>query len=274
MSFSPRRPCRLSAFVFIFLCVVSIASSSNAFSATSKQTKLYFDISIPTPSREEIPVGRITFHLTPPDHPDYLPLHTSNLMSLASSQRRSIDPKATYIGCNFQYSPATIEDGSFRYRWSHQCDGYGRNGIQTTSSSGAATNYDEPFTDPERLKEVCHKCGGGVYYGRRYDDILSGLANEGQDVAILLTVPIRGGSRFSIVRVNESPKEWGERLLLNSVVVGYLDCNADGRFGGDDSDANDADENSPTSLDVLRAMARQRFGPPTIVDCGVISSEI
>ena len=114
-----------------------------------------------------------------------------------------------------------------------------------------------------------------MYYGRRYEEILDELANEGQDVVILLTVPIRGSSRFSIVRVSESPREWGERLLLNSAVVGYLDCNADGRFGGDDSDANDADdENSPTSLDVLRAMARQRVGPPKIVDCGVISSEI
>lgn len=44
-------------------------------------------------------------------------------MSLASSQRKSIDPKATYEGCLFQYSPSTIEDGSMRYKWGHVCEG-------------------------------------------------------------------------------------------------------------------------------------------------------
>lgn len=31
----------------------------------------------------------------------------------------------------FQFSPATIDDGSFRYKYSHSVDGYGRNAIQT-----------------------------------------------------------------------------------------------------------------------------------------------
>ena len=57
----------------------------------------------------------------------------------------------------------------------------------------------------------------------------------------------------------------GKRLLLNSACVGYLDCSGDGTFGGGGS----GDGDSPTSLEVLRFMAKQRHGPPKIVDCGV-----
>ena len=94
---------------------------------------------------------------------------------------------------------------------------------------------------------------------------------EGSDApAILLTVPIHGpgagSSKFAIVRVSESPREWGERLLLNSAVVGFLDCNADGGFGDDTNDGRD-------SLDVLRAMAKQKIGVPTILGCGVEVNE-
>jgi len=90
---------------------------------------------------------------------------------------------------------------------------------------------------------------------------------------VLLTVPIHGPksgtSKFSIVRVGESPREWGERLLLNSAVIGHLDCSADGRIveeGIDDTD--DSERVNP--MDVLRAMAQQRMGLPTIINCGSI----
>ncbi len=91
--------------------------------------------------------------------------------------------------------------------------------------------------------------------------------------AVLLTVPIHGPksgtSKFSIVRVGESPREWGERLLLNSAVIGYLDCTADGRIvEGGVGDANDSERVHP--MDVLRAMSQQRMGPPTIINCGTI----
>jgi len=106
----------------------SIASSNDDDILSA--TKVYFDIAIATP-KEEIPLGRLTFSLTPSTHPYYLPLHTSNLVSLASSKRKSVDSKATYEGCTFQYSPAAIEDGSFRYKWGHVMIGNGRNAIQT-----------------------------------------------------------------------------------------------------------------------------------------------
>ena len=105
-------------------------------------------------------------------------------------------------------------------------------------------------------------------------------------VAVLLTVPIHGPgagtSKFSIVRVGESPKELGERLLHSSAVLGYLDCVVDGSFGGTDSGGDDdgtrevavggGGRPAITALGVLREMARQRMGPPKIVDCGVTSS--
>ena len=99
-----------------------ISSSFNHDADATTANKIFFDIAIQSPT-EEIELGRLTFHLTPPNHPHYLPLHISNFISLASSQRKSIDSKATYEGCLFQYSPSTIEDGSMRYKWGHVCEG-------------------------------------------------------------------------------------------------------------------------------------------------------
>ena len=98
------------------------------------------------------------------------------------------------------------------------------------------------------------------------------LSEEDADdnAAVLLTVPISGPgfgtSKFSIVRVSESPREWGERLLKNSAVVGFLDCSANGGFGEDTNDGR-------CSLQVLRAMAKQKIGVPTIVACGAEMNE-
>jgi len=246
-------------------------SSNDDDNASSLATKVYFDIAISTP-KEEITLGRLTFNLTPSTHPYYLPLHISNLVSLASSKRKSIDSKATYEGCTFQYSPAAIEDGSFRYKWGHVMIGNGRNAIQTKLVSGKELGWDEPFSDPQRVKESSHSSFGGVYYGQSYQEIAELLAKDGQDVVVVLTVPIQGPgagtSKFSIVRVSESPQEWGERLLHNSAIIGYLDCSA--LADGTSRDDDDVEEGDPTALDVLQAMARQKVGPPKIISSGVI----
>ena len=243
----------------------AVVSTTRAHSLAA--TKVYFDIAISTP-KEEITLGRLTFNLTPSSHPYYLPLHISNLVSLAESKRKSIDSKATYEGCTFQYSPAAIEDGSFRYKWGHVMVGNQRNAIQIKSISGEELNWDEPFSDPQCVKESSHSSFGGVYYGQSYEEIVDLLAKDGQDVVVVLTVPIQGlgsgTSKFSIVRVSESPQEWGERLLHNSAVVGYLDCSAPSR------DDDIMEEGVPTGLDVLQAMARQKVGPPKIISSGVI----
>lgn len=253
--------------------LIQSVQSSEGSTSDDQYDKIYFDIGVKTQPNNQhgskiLNVGRLWFNLTPTNHPHYLPLHISNLCSLAASKRKAIDSKATYVGCTFQFSPATIDDGSFRYRWGHQCDGYGRNGIQASLASGRVTDWDEPFSDPERIKECAHDSFGGKYYGWRYDEISSLLSTEeggGDTAAILLTVPIHGPgagtSKFSIVRVSESPREWGERLLLNSAVIGFLDCTANGGFGDDTDDGRN-------SLQVLRAMAQQKIGVPTIVGCG------
>ena len=191
--------------------------------------QVFFDIEVANQ-----PVGRLVFTLT---NPSPLPLHTENLIKLCKGERRGIDPKAHYIGCEFDFSPATVEDGMGRYRWGHVMKGRGRNAI------GRA---DAAIVDHENEAKHQHSCFGGQYYGDKYIEI-------DNDPGVLLTVPIvgpgRGSSRFSIVRVGESPKEWGERLLLNCGVVGRLD---------------------PASIETLHAMARQRQGPPTITDAGVL----
>jgi hypothetical protein len=188
---------------------------------------IYFDIEI-----QETSIGRLIFHLT---NPSSLPLHAENVIQLAKGSRRGIDPRAHYVGCEFDYSPAAIEDGMGRYRWGHSLKGRGRNAI------GRA---DQTIVDQANQLKNTRSCFGGQYYGDEY------IPSQ-DDPGVLLTVPILGpgygSSKFTIVRVGESPKEWQERLLINSGVIGRLD---------------------PSCLEVLHTMARQRVGPPKVVNAG------
>ena len=203
--------------------------------------RIYFDIEV-----QDTPVGRLVFELAGPSP---LPLHTENIIQLCKGSRRGIDPLAHYVGCEFDYSPATIEDGSGRYRWGHILKGRGRNAI------GRA---DEPIVDHENLLACTHTCFGGQYYGVKYEegststssnDMTDDDLQSGVVLAVSIAGPGRGSSRLSILRVGESPPEWRERLLLNSGVVGSL---------------------VPESIDTLRTMARQRLGPPKVVASGVL----
>lgn len=203
--------------------------NKNQLSADS----IFFDIEI-----KGTPIGRLIFHMT---NPSPLPLHAENIIQLAKGSRRGIDPKAHYEGCEFDYSPATIEDGMGRYRWGHSLRGRGRNGI------GRA---DEAIVDRENQLQATHSCFGGQYYGIKYVP-----PDDETDPGVILTVPVlgpgHGSSKFSIVRVSESPKEWQERLLLNSGAIGKLD---------------------PSCKEVLQMMARQRIGPPTVSNAGAFKS--
>ena len=217
---------------FIQAVVLAQRYNSRLFSTASDDSisadRIYFDIEV-----AGTPLGRLVFQLV---NPSPLPLHTENLIKLAKGSNRGIDPKAHYVGCQFDYTQDYIEDGMGRYRWGHVCKGRGRNAV------GRA---DQPLSDPENQARNTHSCFGGQYYGDKY--------KEGEYPGVLLTVPVvgpgYGSSRFSIVRVSESPREWGDRLLLNSGVVGRLE---------------------EESLETLHAMARQRNGPPTIVAAGVL----
>lgn len=192
-------------------------------------SSIYMDIEV-----DNQPVGRLIFHLT---NPSPLPVHAENFVQLIKGSRRGIDPKAHYVGCEFDYSPASVEDGMGRYRWGHQLRGRGRNAI------GRA---DQPIADPVNQLRSTHACYGGQYYGDVYTEMED-------DPGVVLTVPVvgpgYGSSKFSIVRVGESPKEWKERLLINSGIIGRMDS---------------------SSLKTLHAMARQRMGPPTLVASGVL----
>mmetsp|Transcript_15016 Transcript_15016/g.22923 ORF Transcript_15016/g.22923 Transcript_15016/m.22923 type:complete len:243 (-) Transcript_15016:246-974(-) len=192
-------------------------------------TKVYFDVEI-----SDEPIGRLVFHLS---EPSPLPLHTENLVKLCTGDMRSIEPSTHYVGCAFEYNANYIEDGSGRYRWGHVMKGRGRNAIGRPG---------ELISDSRNQALCTHSCFGGQYYGEEYIDLEN-------DPGVMLTVqvsgPGRGSSRFSIVRVGESPPEWRERLLLNSGVVGRLD---------------------PESLETLHAMARQIKGPPIIAASGVM----
>lgn len=217
------------------ICNVAPLSSSQDFLESETRGKLtadsiFFDIEVANQ-----PVGRLIFHLT---NPSPLPLHAENIIQLAKGSRRGIDPKAHYVGCEFDFSPNSVEDGMGRYRWGHQLRGRNRNAIGRS---------DQLIVDPESQLKCTHPCFGGQYYGDLY-------VEESDDPGVVLTVPIvgpgRGSSKFSIVRVGESPKEWRERLLINSGVIGRLD---------------------PSCLDVLYAMARQQTGPPTVVCAGAVN---
>ena len=206
--------------------------NDNDASGMISADSIYFDIEVANQ-----PIGRLVFHLT---NPSPLPQHAENIIQLAKGSRRGIDPKAHYVGCEFDFSPVAVEDGMGRYRWSHQLKGRGRNGI------GRA---DQLITDPKSQAECCQSTFGGQYYGDLY-------IRKDNDPGVLLTVPVvgpgYGTSKFSIVRVEESPKEWKDSLLINSGVIGRLDRSC---------------------LEVLHAMARQRIGPPTIVAGGALDSD-
>lgn len=225
----------------------SSSSSSSASPDTPSKTLLtastvYLDVAV-----QNEPVGRLVFHL--PNNPPPLPLHAENFIQLCKGSRRGIDPKAHYVGCEFDFSPTTIEEplkgNGGRYRWAHSCKGRGRNAVGRT---------DQPLSDPASQLQSTHSCFGGQYYGIQYTEGDDDVDDDNdEDPGVMLTVPVvgpgYGSSKFSIVRVGESPPEWRERLLLNAGVIGRMD---------------------PTSLEVLHTMARQTSGPPTIVGAGVL----
>jgi len=198
----------------------------------TNSVRIFLDISVADES-----IGRLVFQI--PD-PGMFPLHTENLIKLCTQERRSIDPRCGYVGCEFQYSPQFIE-GRAQYRWAHVLPGRSRNAV------GQA---EERISDPDAMRRNTHSIYGGIYYGLLYETI------PGYDEdAVLLTVPMagpgRGSTTLSIVRVAESPQEWRERLLLNSAVLGWME---------------------PSCKEVLQFMARQARAPPVVAGSGVLEA--
>lgn len=197
--------------------LLPLAAASPYLSANT----VFLDISI-----QDTDIGRLVFALTIPSP---LPNHAEHFLGLIRGDRRSITPTAHYEGCAFDFSPDFIE-GESRYRWSHICRG---------------RSLETVVVDPENQSQCVHSCYGGQYYGDQY---FADQEDEDVFLAVAIAGPGRGSDRFSIIRVGESPQEWGERLLLNAGVIGRL---VEGH-------------------DVLRILARQRVAPPTIRKAGVI----
>jgi hypothetical protein len=246
---------------------------------TISASSIFLDIGV-----NNEPIGRLIFHLSsmpvPPDddstdddddkattttryyHP--LPIHTENFIQLCKGSYRGIDPRCHYVGCTFDFNPTTIEEPSLslssssssfnsgRYKWSHSSLGRQRNVL----------NGGKPIKDAISTSQCTHTCFGGQYYGWKYSEDKERQQSENDndddddddDPNVMLCVPVSGPyygtTKFSIVRVGESPVEWNERLLLNSGVIGKMDHRS--------------------SYDVLLRMARQTSGPPTILDAGVL----
>jgi len=203
-------------------------------SSSTEPTRIYFDIAIGGNSNDTETIGRLVFNLIYSER--MLPLHAENLIKLATGELRSLDPRCSYLKCQFKHAPQFVETFP-QYRWAHVLDGRGRNAV------GRPT---ERIQDIDSMKACAHSVYGGVYYGLDYNEDLVNASEEG----VVLTVPLvgayRGSTSFSVVRVGESPREWRERLLLSSAVLGFLE----------------------SGIQVLRELARQTSGPPIIVASG------
>lgn len=157
----------------------------------------------------------------------------ANVRRLCSSERTPLDPRLTFRGCAFDFSPSYVEGA--QYKWSHVLKGNGLNAVGQPHAR---------LEERAALARCAHRCYGGCYYGME-------LPSDGPPASVL-TVPVAGpGSgftRIAIVRVRDSPPQWREQLLLNSAVLGALE---------------------PESEPVLLAMARAE-APPVVTGCGVL----
>ena len=210
--------------------------STESKATTSKTGRIFFDIEV---NKEEI--GQLIFRIdTSEELPTYI--YASNVMKLCTGARTSIDPKCKYVGCQFQHSPQSVETFP-QYRWTHVLSGNARNAV------GVPT---ERISIDPKMALCAHSLYGGQYYGRQYIPVDENNDDSDNPYGVYLTVPLvgpqRGSSSFSIVRVDESPQEWRERLLLNSAVLGILE----------------------SGIETLWAMARQTVGPPTIIRSGIL----
>lgn len=206
---------------------------------SSAPDRVYLDVSVVEDESSRTTVtGRLVFAGLRGSR-SLLPRSVDNLVRLCDGSARSIDPRCDYVRCRFRHSPQFVE-GFPQYRWAHVLDGRG-----VSSARGGERVTD----DPEDLRRCARTVYGGTYYGLEYAE---NNDDDDDDSGVLLTVPLVGAQRgltgLSIVRVGESPPEWRERLLLNSAVLGYLE----------------------SGVEILRAMARQTDGPPTVVASGTL----
>mmetsp|Transcript_30379 Transcript_30379/g.66371 ORF Transcript_30379/g.66371 Transcript_30379/m.66371 type:complete len:229 (-) Transcript_30379:287-973(-) len=170
-----------------------VGRSSLSVVAESSRPRAFMDISC-----DEEAAGRLVFEL----YPEYAPQTVENFATLMSGERRSIDPSLSYKGCSFE---------PYKGKYAYTCKGRGKNiygkkkFVETTAMS--TSRNETPGS------------GGGVYYGLPVD-------LDDDPNAIVVAVPISGPgfgtSRFVICRVGGSPGSVKERLLANLLVLGNL----------------------------------------------------
>lgn len=188
----------------------------------SDRRRAFMDVEI-----EGTPAGRLTFDL----RPDLCPKTVDNFVSLCAGTNVGIDPKLTYKGCTFE---------AYNGKYTYTCKGNGKHiygrGKFVERDAMSATRNGTPGA------------GGGTYYGEPVD-----LMED--ENSVVLAVPISGpgfgSSRFAVVRVGESPGSLKQRLLANTMVIGRC-----------------VDE---VSWETLRLMT-VADGRAKIVDCGELDS--
>lgn len=172
---------------------------------------------------EEI-FGQLLFELRTEVAPETI----ENFRQLCTGQQVGVNPSLSYQGCDFE---------PYKGKYSYTCKGRGRN------IYGA-----KKFVESKALSQCRHEtpgAGGGVYYGIEVD-------LDKDPNLIVLAVPISGPgfgtSRFVIVRVGESPASLQQRILANLLVIGILQ----------------------EGEEILKTRMSTRESPVTILACGEV----
>jgi len=174
----------------------SRAGRGSALAARARQT-CYMDIEI-----NGDPAGRLTFTM----RPDLCPRTVENFVRLCKGSDVGVDPKLTYAGCAFE---------PYSGKYTYTCKGNGKHVF------GAGKFVERDAMSATR--RATPGAGGGTYYGEEVDLLTD-------ERSVVLAIPISGpgfgASRFAVVRVGESPGSLKQRLLANAMVIGRCDDDA------------------------------------------------
>jgi hypothetical protein len=134
------------------------------------------------------PAGRLTFTM----RPDLCPRTVENFVRLCKGSDVGIDPKLTYAGCAFE---------PYSGKYTYTCKGNGKHVF------GAGKFVERDAMSATR--RATPGAGGGTYYGEEVDLLTD-------EWSVVLAIPISGpgfgASRFAVVRVGESPGSLKQRL--------------------------------------------------------------
>ncbi|KAK3237834.1 hypothetical protein CYMTET_52114 [Cymbomonas tetramitiformis] len=162
--------------------------------------------------------GQLLFEL----QAEVAPETVENFRQLCTGEQVGVNSSLSYEGCDFE---------PYKGKYSYTCKGRGKN------IYGA-----KKFVESNALSQCRHKtpgAGGGVYYGIEVD-----LDKDPNLIALAVPIsgPGFGTSRFVIVRVGESPASMQQRILANLLVIGIM------KQGEEILKTNMSTRESPTSI--------------------------